>query len=342
MKQLITLALLAFVTTASVVAASAIDTASIDAGLGKTGQPFKVVADIALPGNPTRLDYQSIDPSRQLLFIAHLGDSTVIAVDLRRRQVIATIPELSEVHGVLVVPEKNLVFASATGTNEVAVIDERTLKVVARIPAGAYPDGMALDPRSDRLFVSDERGRTETVIDTHRNRRVATIALGGEAGNTQYDSGSGHIFVNVQTSGSLIEIDPRSNAIVRRIPVSSTGCAGNHGLAIDARDRLAFVACEDSATLISVSLSNQKIEHTWIVGDGPDVVAFDAGNEKLAVASESGTVSIFSWHHGFARIAQGFFAPRAHAVAVDPRTHLWYLPLENVAGSPRLRIVEIA
>jgi hypothetical protein len=33
------------------------------------------VADIPLGGNTTRLDYESLDPGRHLLFIAHLGDS---------------------------------------------------------------------------------------------------------------------------------------------------------------------------------------------------------------------------------------------------------------------------
>ena len=30
--------------------------------------PFKTIADIALTGNATRLDYQTLDPSRNLLF----------------------------------------------------------------------------------------------------------------------------------------------------------------------------------------------------------------------------------------------------------------------------------
>jgi hypothetical protein len=32
-------------------------------------------------------------------------------------------------------------------------------------------------------------------------------------------------------------------------------------------------------------------------------------------------------------------APHAHTVAVDPRTHRVYLPLENVGGRPVLRIL---
>jgi hypothetical protein len=39
------------------------------------------VAEIPLGGNTTRLDHESLDQGRHLLFIAHLGDSAVIVFD---------------------------------------------------------------------------------------------------------------------------------------------------------------------------------------------------------------------------------------------------------------------
>ena len=179
------------------------------------GLPLKQIADLELPGNATRLDYQSLDPGRHLLFIAHLGDSEVIAVDTKARRVVATTKGISDVHGVLVVPELHTVYASATGTNEIVAIDERTFKVVARESGGVYPDGIAFDPITRRIFVSDEHGRTDTVIDTRTNKRVATIELGGDVGNTQYDSASHRIFANVQTLRQLVEIDPAKAAVIK-------------------------------------------------------------------------------------------------------------------------------
>ena len=63
------------------------------------------VADIPLGGNTTRLDYESLDHGRHLLFIAHLGDSAVIVFDTQAQRVIARIPGISKVHGVLAIPE---------------------------------------------------------------------------------------------------------------------------------------------------------------------------------------------------------------------------------------------
>jgi DNA-binding beta-propeller fold protein YncE len=306
------------------------------------GLPLHAVAEVPLSGGATRMDYQSIDPVRGLLFVAHMGDGAVIVVDTRRRSIVRTIVHLADVHGVLVVPSHHVVYASATGTNEIAEIDEGTLDVIARMPGGDYPDGMAFDPLTQRLFVSDERGRTETVIDTRLRKRIATIELGGEAGNSQYDAKSGRILVNVQTSGELLEIDPRSLGIVRRVKVTTTGCAGNHGLAIDGRHNRAFIACEDSGTLVALDLSTARITGTWRVGDQPDVLAFDPSEDMLYVAAESGIVSIVKSGANVEPVGQAFLAAGAHTVAVDWRTHLVYFALASVGNGPVLRSMKRA
>jgi DNA-binding beta-propeller fold protein YncE len=301
------------------------------------GALLERVADIVLPGNPTRLDYQSLDPHRHLLFIAHLGDSNVIVVDTQKRRIVSTVPDVNAVHGVLAVPQLNTVYASATGTNEVVAIDEVSFKIRARTAAGVYPDGIAFDPRTGRLFVSDEHGGTDTVIDTSTNRRIGTIPLGGQVGNTQYDPVSGHIFANVQTLGQLLEIDPANVRIVRRIRLS--GCAGNHGLLIDAPARRAFIACEDNAMFLWLDMRTMRVRDSWRVGADPDVLALDPGTHRLYVASESGVVSVFDVNRSVQRRWQGFLAPAAHTVAVDSEMHAVYFPLQNISGRPTLRVM---
>jgi DNA-binding beta-propeller fold protein YncE len=299
--------------------------------------PLWHVRDLALPGNATRLDYQSLDEKRGVLFIAHLGDSSVIAVDIRKMRVLGTISGVASVHGVLAVPSRSRVYASATGTNELVAIDESTLRVVGRTAAGVYPDGIAYDPQLDRLYVSDEQGGTDTAIDARTFRVIGRIALGGEVGNTQYDPRSHHIFVNAEGAGTLDEIDPQTNRIVARTPLPR--CAGNHGLLVDPVQPRFFVACEDNATLIAVNRRGMRIEGRWQTGGTPDVLAMDPLARVLYVASESGTVSVFRDARKVTELSASFFAPDAHTVAVEAAAHLVYFPLENVAGRPVLRVV---
>lgn len=301
--------------------------------------PLKHVTDIPLPGGTTRLDYESYDPDRKLLFIAHLGDSEVIVFDMRESRVVGRIPNVSSVHGVLVIPELSRVYASATGTNEIVAVDEATLAIVSRIPGGIYPDGMAYAPDVHKLYVSNENGETETVIDVRTNTRVATIPLGGEVGNTQYDPISRHIFVNIQTRRQLIEIDPATDQIVARVDLP--GARGNHGLLIDPRDRLAFIACEGNDKLLVLDMHTMRVTQEFDTGGAPDVLAFDPVLSTLYVAGEAGIVSMFHVKGAVVtKIGSGRVGPRAHVVAVDTATHRSYFPLKDVDGRPVLRIME--
>jgi YVTN family beta-propeller protein len=300
--------------------------------------PLTHVADIPLPGRASRLDYESFDPNRHLLFIAHLGDSEVIVFDTRTSRVVARIGNIAEVHGVLVIPEQSRVYASATGTNEVVAIDEATLKITARMPGGVYPDGMAYAPDTRKLYVSDETGGTETVIDTQSNRRTNTIPLGGTIGNTQYDAASRHVFVNAQSRRQLVEIDPSNDTIVARIDLP--GAKGNHGLYIVPQRHLAFIACEDNARLLELNLLTRQVVQSFDVGDGPDVLAFDSNPGTLYVAGEAGIVSMFAVGSStVSKTGEGSIGPNAHVVGVDPSTHRVYFPLKNVDGRPVLRVM---
>ena len=300
--------------------------------------PLKTVATVALPGAASRFDYESLDPRTDLLFLAHLAASEVVVFNVKTNRVVATIPDVDHVHGVLAVPQLGRVYATTTGTNEVAVIDEHTLKVTARIPGGTYPDGMAYDEADQKLYVSDEHGDTDTVIDTKTNARIATIPLGGDVGNTQYDAATHRVYVNVQTRGDLVVIDPAKDAIVGRYPL--TGCQSNHGLSLDQAHRKAYIACEDNAKLVVIDLTSYRQTQTLDIGKDPDVLAYDERSATLYVSAESGVVSMFSASSkGLQNVGQGFLGNNAHVVAVDQRTHHVYFPVLDETG-PKMIVMQ--
>ena len=328
-----------WLTTAFVLLVASVGGVAVSQSRPASTLPLTLVRDVDLPGPANRFDYQSYDPASHRLFIAHLGASKVIAFDTSANNVAGEVPNVSQVHGVLVVPATGKVYASATGTNEIVAIDAQTLKEVARAPGGSYPDGIAYAPDVQKLYVSDETGRTDTVIDVETNRRVATIGLGGEVGNTQYDPESRHIFVNVQTLNQLVEVDPRTDAVIGRYALA--GARHNHGLLLDPKLRVAYVACEGNARLLVVDLDSKQVLGSEPVGDEPDVLAFDEGLHRVYVASESGVVSVFEQDgKRLKKIGEALLAKRAHSVAVDPETHRVYFPLENLNGRAVLRIME--
>jgi YVTN family beta-propeller protein len=299
--------------------------------------PLRTLRDVPLSGGTTRFDYQSLDTGRGRLYIAHLGSDLLTVFDVNKQTVIGDVKDLKRVHGVIAVPALHRVYASATGTDELAVIDDESLKIVARVPAGDYPDGIAYASKENKIYVSDLHGKTDTVIDANTNQRIATIQLGGGAGNTQYDSSSDRIFVAVDAREELVEIDPNSDQVISRYPLS--GCKGSHGLLIDSEHRLAFVACEENARLVVFDLESKKATAALPVGADPDVLAFDTVFGRLYVSAESGVISILDVRgRALEKVGEALFAPNAHTVAVDSRTHRVYFPLQNINGQPVLRI----
>ncbi|HYX27930.1 MAG TPA: YncE family protein, partial [Pyrinomonadaceae bacterium] len=253
--------------------------------------PLKTVADIPLTGGATRLDYQSLDSAGGRLYIAHLGSDSMTVFDVNKQTIVGDVKDLKHVHGVLAVRELHRVYASATGTNELAVIDDQSLAIVARAPAGDYPDGIAYASKENKIYVSDLHGKSDTVIDARTNQRLTTILMGGGAGNSQYDATSDRIFVTVDGREELAEIDPATDQVVARYPLS--GCKGSHGLLIDSENRLAFAACEENSRLVVFDLQSKKATATLPVGADPDVLAFDSSFHRLYVSAESGNIAIF-------------------------------------------------
>ena len=93
--------------------------------------------------------------------------------------------------------------------------------------------------------------------------------------------------------------------------------------------------------MVVFDLDTKKIVSTDTVGAVPDVLAYDEGLHHLYVTGESGVMTIFNVAKGnVKKIYEGFIALHAHTVAVDQKTHLVYLPLENVNGRPVLRVLK--
>jgi len=311
--------------------------AAAASGHATGGLPLRTVARVPLSGPAVRFDYTSIDPRTHTLWISHMDADQLLAFDLVRRRIVHTI-SAPGVHGVIAVPATGRVYASVTNDHQVFTIDARSGAVLAKAPAGAYPDGLAYDPVQRRVFVSDESGGVETVVSAS-GHRIATIRLGGEAGNVQFDPGSGHVLADVQSRDEVAIIDPRTNRIVRRVHVPS--CINDHGLLVDAAHRIAFVACDGNAKLLTLNLRTLSFTGTFDVGASPDVLAFDATKRRLYVSAESGVVAVFAETRTSARrLGLAFLATEAHSVAVDQASHLVYFPLQRGSnGKPQLLIM---
>ena len=303
---------------------------------------LRVSTRIRLPGSNSRFDYASLDPRRGLLFVAHLGASQVIEINIRTGRVIRTIGGLPQVHGVLVVPALHRVYATATGVNKLARINEGTGQILGSTPTGAYPDGLAYDPANHTIWTTNESGGSETIINAATGAPRGTVHLGGAvAGNVAYDPASGHMLADLQSQNQLAVINPGTRTVIRRVPLP--GCNDDHGLALDGPARLAFIACDVNSVLLTVDLNTWQVTGTANVGVEPDVVVFDGHTGRVYVASESGWVTVLQRDGRRARVIDfEFLGDNAHSLAVDPATGRSYFPvLKASGGHPAVLVCEL-
>jgi hypothetical protein len=67
----------------------------------------------------------------------------------------------------------------------------------------------------------------------------------------------------------------------------------------------------------------------------------DPKRRRLFVAAESGVISAFDVRGDSLVPLPRYTAPHAHSVAVDPGSHLVYVPLEDIGGRAVLRILSL-
>ena len=302
--------------------------------------PLRAAGEIALPGDSSRFDYASLDAERGLLFVAHLGASEIVEIDVHAGSIVRVIHGVEQVHGVLVVPQRRRVYATATAANTMVVLDEDTGAQIQQAPTGDYPDGLAFDPIHAAVWTTNETGGSETVIDADSGQVRGTVQLDGEAGNVAYDPQGRQMLAAVQTRNEVAVIDLARLSVTRHVPLP--GCDHPHGLTLDPEHRLAFVACDANATLLTIDLTTWAVAATQRVGDNPDVLAFDPAPGRLYVAAESGWLTILDEHDRTLTVAgRSHLADGAHVVAVDPTTHRSYYPIPHgTAGHPSLLIYQ--
>lgn len=223
------------------------------------------------------------------------------------------------------------------------VIDARSDSVLAKINIGHLPK------------LAGERAPTVEGSDSP--------AFGYDVGHNQYDSAQRRIFLTTQIlpdldspnpnispptgTGELMEIDPIAAKVVQRTQLP-TSCLGPHGMALDAVQEVAFIACVevDPANNIAPNLARVDLRTMRVIpadaaamrlAPTPDIVVLDHTAHALLVGCRGG-VSIFDERAGaFHKLGDYQMGANTHSIALDEATQYVYMPI-NIGGRPVLRI----
>lgn len=303
------------------------------------GQLLRQVGSIEVPGpKGKRFDYLTIDEQHRYLLSAHLGAGQLYVIDLKTEKLVKAVPDLPGIEGVEVVPDKNKTYTSDWWENKIGIVDLQQMKVVKKLPTESKPDGLTYAAPFHKVYVSDERGHSEAVVDTNEERVLQHLHFDSETGNVRYDPISKKVLVNLQDKNVIAVIDPATDKEVARYSVGK--CDGNHGMALDAEHRRAFLSCEGNDLMTVFDLEKHQPIAELPMAGGADVVAFDPGLKRIYVACYSGAISVFQEDDAdhFHKLGDVPVQRKVHSLAVDPQTHRVYAPEEEKDGRPAAEI----
>src|SRR5258706_16147784 len=162
------------------------ETGDADAASATASLPLVPVADVDLPGQPVRFDYQVIDSAKENLVIAHMNDASVVVVKTSDGSVVKVIPNVPTARGVVVADDVGRIFVTSS-PNTLLILDNGTLAEIARVGTGSAPDGVGWDPNHQIVGVSDQGdGAVSLIADSGTGTRTQ-VPLGSETGNVVFD-----------------------------------------------------------------------------------------------------------------------------------------------------------
>jgi len=305
-------------------------TAAINCG-AQPGKPgYKILRKIKVEGDGG-WDYLTVDTLYNRLFVSH--GTVVQVVDINSGKLLETIPDTRGVHGIAIAYNLNKGFISCGKDTSVTVIELKSLKTLKVIKVtGKNPDAILYDNFTKRVFTFNGRSSNVTVIDATSDKVIETISLNGKPEFAVSDD-KGKIFANIEDKSELVEI----NAVTMKVTRSWLLAPGEEpsGLAIDVKNQKLFSVCDNKLMTVS-DIASGKVIAKVPIGESVDGDAFDEATGTVLSSNGDGTMTLIKEEiPGKYTVSATVETQKgARTIALNPKTHLVYLPTAEFGETP--------
>jgi len=283
-------------------------------------------------------DYPTIDPVAKRLYLSRA--SHVLVADATSGKILGIVPNTLGVHGIALVPELGRGVTSNGKADTATIFDLKSLAAIATVKTGGDPDAILYEAATKRVFTFNGHSHDATVIDPANGNVTGTLALGGRPEFAVQD-GQGKVFVNLIDTAEVVAFDARKLEVIARFPTAPGSQPS--GLAIDVKHHRLFSSCR-SRHLVILDSDTGKVIATFPIGAGTDGAVYDPERRLAFASNDDGTLSVVreDGPGKFTLLENATTDPGARTVALDPKTHLLYLPTASFEspGDPKPKAVE--
>jgi len=259
------------------------------------------------------------DTPKNLAMVMNSGEASVSVIDMDSRQVIATVPTLREPsHWALSPDRSKLYIADASGNalfildpltaaplghlriadpyqlgytpdqkflavnalriNHVDFYDAATFKLVKRFSPGSMPSHLDFSPDSRWSFHTCQGSDSLVSYDLTTMTQRWEQRIGKTPAGVLWHNGS--VLVAIMGSDHIVQSDPQTGAILRKIP---TGI-GAPNIFLDPARQIIYVSNRLGGSLTALDAQNLTPIRTYRLPGGPDDIGIDpAGNLWIAL-----------------------------------------------------------
>jgi len=257
------------------------------------GPPLQLEYALELPGVAGRIDHLALDPKRDLLYLAALGNDSLELVDLAERKRAGSVSGLSEPQGVLYLATLDVLLVANGGSGRLDVYSGETHEKLRSVPVGGDADNLRCDADEGRVLVAHS-GAVE-VLDPRTWEALGRLSTGAHPEGFELDPRSPRVFVNVPGEGSIAVGDRESRALLARWPIE--GARANYPMKLlagrEAADERLLVGCRSPARLLVYDPgSGERTALLELSGDVDDL-CWDARHQRVYASCGEGFIDVF-------------------------------------------------
>jgi len=296
---------------------------------------------IPLPDVSGRIDHLAFNETRQLIYIAALGNNTVEIIDLPGGKIIHSIKGLDEPQGIEYLSFSNTIFVANGGTGICSFFDADSFQPITNLNFKDDADDVRYFPANKTVFVGYGNGGIGLISEKSK-KEIGRIAFGGHPEGFQVDFKSNKIWVNVPSANAIRVLDGNGFKVLDEWKIKDL--RANFPMAYDSLSHRLFIAFRSPSRLVVFdSETGNRIASLPCAGDADDVF-YDADMKRIIISGGSGYTDIFkkSGENVYSLIAHIASRKGARTSLWIPSVHKFVLAVPRSGGqSAELRVYEM-
>jgi hypothetical protein len=245
---------------------------------------------ISLPDVKGRIDHLDINLKEQIIYVAALGNNSLVAVDIHSGKIIYSIKSLDEPQGVGYIPQHEEIFVANGGNGDCYFYNAHTFEKTATIHLASDADDVRYDSLERKIYVGYGAGGI-AIINADTHKQIGDVKLPAHPESFQIDKKLNRIFVNLPDAHMVGAVILNQLKLTDKWERSSP--TANFPMSVDTIHHLVFVGYRHPARLVVLDGNTGKeLSINKMAGDSDDLY-YDDQNAKVFVSGGEGYINIF-------------------------------------------------